>query len=154
MELALLIYLFLDWTETKPEGLQIQVWIWTVWVFPLEPLSGVPVPGGIVHFSWPTQGGACNHSVLPSLTANSSHFSVLAEIGWRAEFLPVDHSLSEFEFDVIIGADGRRNTLEGDDSSWGWEWRDGSGKGCIRKGMENGCKMVGAKAGLGVLSQN
>ncbi|XP_070240036.1 F-actin-monooxygenase MICAL2 isoform X4 [Bos mutus] len=35
------------------------------------------------------------------------------KIGWRAEFLPVDHCLSEFEFDVIIGADGRRNTLEG-----------------------------------------
>ncbi|XP_021564900.1 F-actin-methionine sulfoxide oxidase MICAL2 isoform X9 [Carlito syrichta] len=35
------------------------------------------------------------------------------KIGWRAEFLPADHSLSEFEFDVIIGADGRRSTLEG-----------------------------------------
>ncbi|XP_054683845.1 F-actin-monooxygenase MICAL2 isoform X2 [Grus americana] len=35
------------------------------------------------------------------------------KIGWRAEFLPVDHPLSEYEFDVIIGADGRRNTLEG-----------------------------------------
>ncbi|KAM5248014.1 F-actin-monooxygenase MICAL2 isoform 2-T2 [Ctenodactylus gundi] len=35
------------------------------------------------------------------------------KIGWRAEFLPSDHALSEFEFDVIIGADGRRNTLEG-----------------------------------------
>ncbi|XP_023372018.1 F-actin-monooxygenase MICAL2 isoform X2 [Otolemur garnettii] len=35
------------------------------------------------------------------------------KIGWRAEFLPIDHALSEFEFDVIIGADGRRNTLEG-----------------------------------------
>ncbi|XP_075402169.1 F-actin-monooxygenase MICAL2 isoform X1 [Tenrec ecaudatus] len=35
------------------------------------------------------------------------------KIGWRAEFLPGDHSLSEFEFDVIVGADGRRNTLEG-----------------------------------------
>ncbi|XP_057408270.1 F-actin-monooxygenase MICAL2 isoform X2 [Balaenoptera acutorostrata] len=35
------------------------------------------------------------------------------KIGWRAEFLPADHPLSEFEFDVIIGADGRRNTLEG-----------------------------------------
>ncbi|NXX76803.1 MICA2 monooxygenase, partial [Urocolius indicus] len=33
--------------------------------------------------------------------------------GWRAEFLPMDHPLSEYEFDVIIGADGRRNTLEG-----------------------------------------
>ncbi|XP_032043792.1 F-actin-monooxygenase MICAL2 isoform X4 [Aythya fuligula] len=35
------------------------------------------------------------------------------KIGWRAEFLPVDHPLSEYEFDVVIGADGRRNTLEG-----------------------------------------
>ncbi|XP_029412170.1 F-actin-monooxygenase MICAL2 isoform X5 [Nannospalax galili] len=35
------------------------------------------------------------------------------KIGWRAEFLPEDHPLSDFEFDVIIGADGRRNTLEG-----------------------------------------
>ncbi|KAM9148645.1 F-actin-monooxygenase MICAL2 isoform 3-T4 [Pangshura tecta] len=33
--------------------------------------------------------------------------------GWRAEFLPMDHPLSAFEFDVVIGADGRRNTLEG-----------------------------------------
>ncbi|KAF1448158.1 MICA2 monooxygenase, partial [Pygoscelis papua] len=35
------------------------------------------------------------------------------KIGWRAEFLPTDHPLSEYEFDVVIGADGRRNTLEG-----------------------------------------
>ncbi|XP_009863839.1 PREDICTED: protein-methionine sulfoxide oxidase MICAL2 isoform X1 [Apaloderma vittatum] len=35
------------------------------------------------------------------------------KIGWRAEYLPMDHPLSEYEFDVIIGADGRRNTLEG-----------------------------------------
>ncbi|XP_026928928.2 F-actin-monooxygenase MICAL2 isoform X2 [Acinonyx jubatus] len=35
------------------------------------------------------------------------------KIGWRAEFVPADHALSDFEFDVIIGADGRRNTLEG-----------------------------------------
>ncbi|XP_077177936.1 F-actin-monooxygenase MICAL2 isoform X2 [Paroedura picta] len=35
------------------------------------------------------------------------------KIGWRAEFLPIDHPLSEYEFNVIIGADGRRNTLEG-----------------------------------------
>uniref|UniRef100_A0A8C0RU58 F-actin monooxygenase n=1 Tax=Canis lupus familiaris TaxID=9615 RepID=A0A8C0RU58_CANLF len=35
------------------------------------------------------------------------------KIGWRADFLPADHPLSDFEFDVIIGADGRRNTLEG-----------------------------------------
>lgn len=35
------------------------------------------------------------------------------KIGWRAEFLPQAHPLSDYEFDVIIGADGRRNTLEG-----------------------------------------
>ncbi|XP_039196257.1 F-actin-monooxygenase MICAL2 isoform X5 [Crotalus tigris] len=35
------------------------------------------------------------------------------KIGWKAEFLPMDHPLSEFEFHVIIGADGRRNSLEG-----------------------------------------
>lgn len=79
-------------------------------------MSGVPIPRGIVYFSWRTQRGF-NHSLLPRLSANSSHFSILTEIGWRAEFLPADHSLSEFEFDVIIGADGRRNTLEGEDSS-------------------------------------
>ncbi|XP_069596279.1 F-actin-monooxygenase MICAL2 isoform X1 [Ranitomeya imitator] len=35
------------------------------------------------------------------------------KIGWRAEYLPQDHPLSDYEFGVIIGADGRRNTLEG-----------------------------------------
>ncbi|KAJ8382708.1 hypothetical protein SKAU_G00034860 [Synaphobranchus kaupii] len=34
-------------------------------------------------------------------------------IGWRAEVLPQTHPVNEFEFDVIIGADGRRNTLPG-----------------------------------------
>ncbi|XP_066439654.1 F-actin-monooxygenase MICAL2 isoform X3 [Eleutherodactylus coqui] len=35
------------------------------------------------------------------------------KIGWRAEYLPQDHPLSDYEFDVIIGADGRKNTMEG-----------------------------------------
>ncbi|XP_072551013.1 protein-methionine sulfoxide oxidase mical3a isoform X10 [Salminus brasiliensis] len=34
-------------------------------------------------------------------------------IGWRAEVHPRTHPVSELEFDVIIGADGRRNTLSG-----------------------------------------
>ncbi|KAG2460247.1 MICA3 monooxygenase, partial [Polypterus senegalus] len=34
-------------------------------------------------------------------------------IGWRAEVHPRTHPISELEFDVIIGADGRRNTLPG-----------------------------------------
>nr|XP_055030893.1 protein-methionine sulfoxide oxidase mical3a isoform X4 [Misgurnus anguillicaudatus] len=34
-------------------------------------------------------------------------------IGWRAEVHPRTHPVHELEFDVIIGADGRRNTLSG-----------------------------------------
>ncbi|KAG5839835.1 hypothetical protein ANANG_G00209260 [Anguilla anguilla] len=33
--------------------------------------------------------------------------------GWRAEVRPADHPVSDFDFDVVVGADGRRNTLEG-----------------------------------------
>ncbi|XP_056463076.1 F-actin-monooxygenase mical2b isoform X4 [Gadus chalcogrammus] len=33
--------------------------------------------------------------------------------GWRAGILPADHPVANFEFDVVVGADGRRNTLEG-----------------------------------------
>uniref|UniRef100_A0A673IN32 F-actin monooxygenase n=1 Tax=Sinocyclocheilus rhinocerous TaxID=307959 RepID=A0A673IN32_9TELE len=33
--------------------------------------------------------------------------------GWRAEVRPADHQISDYEFDVIIGADGRRSTLDG-----------------------------------------
>jgi hypothetical protein len=35
------------------------------------------------------------------------------EVGWRAEVSPADHAVSQYEFDVLIGADGKRNTLEG-----------------------------------------
>ncbi|XP_072045841.1 uncharacterized protein [Amphiura filiformis] len=34
-------------------------------------------------------------------------------IGWRAQLNPKDHPVSEFEFDVICGADGSRNALTG-----------------------------------------
>lgn len=33
--------------------------------------------------------------------------------GWRADVLPHDHPVSHYEFDVLLGADGKRNTLEG-----------------------------------------
>ncbi|XP_054916578.1 F-actin-monooxygenase mical2b isoform X2 [Poeciliopsis prolifica] len=33
--------------------------------------------------------------------------------GWRAELRPSDHPVSDFDFDVVIGADGRRSTLDG-----------------------------------------
>lgn len=32
--------------------------------------------------------------------------------GWRAQVSPEDHAVSHYEFDVLIGADGKRNTLE------------------------------------------
>ncbi|XP_036108633.1 F-actin-monooxygenase MICAL3 isoform X2 [Molossus molossus] len=34
-------------------------------------------------------------------------------IGWRALVHPKTHPVSEYEFEVVIGGDGRRNTLEG-----------------------------------------
>ncbi|XP_067445076.1 F-actin-monooxygenase MICAL2 isoform X4 [Thunnus thynnus] len=34
-------------------------------------------------------------------------------LGWRAAIRPADHPVANFEFDVVVGADGRRNTLEG-----------------------------------------
>ncbi|KAM9765734.1 F-actin-monooxygenase mical2b isoform 2-T3 [Menidia menidia] len=34
-------------------------------------------------------------------------------VGWRAAIRPADHPVAQFDFDVVVGADGRRNTLEG-----------------------------------------
>ncbi|XP_066504578.1 F-actin-monooxygenase mical2b isoform X2 [Hoplias malabaricus] len=34
-------------------------------------------------------------------------------LGWRAEVNPACHTISDYEFDVLIGADGRRTTLDG-----------------------------------------
>ncbi|XP_026234314.1 F-actin-monooxygenase MICAL2 isoform X2 [Anabas testudineus] len=34
-------------------------------------------------------------------------------LGWRAAIRPADHPVANFQFDVVVGADGRRNTLEG-----------------------------------------
>ncbi|KAM9469860.1 F-actin-monooxygenase mical2b isoform 2-T3 [Clarias gariepinus] len=33
--------------------------------------------------------------------------------GWRAELHPASHPVSDYDFDVLIGADGRRSTLDG-----------------------------------------
>ena len=38
------------------------------------------------------------------------------DTGWRVKVSPSDHPVSEFEFDVLLGADGKRNTLAGE---WG-----------------------------------
>ena len=39
---------------------------------------------------------------------------IFAEIGWKCKCDPPDHVVSEYEFDVLIGADGKRNTLQGE----------------------------------------
>lgn len=41
-------------------------------------------------------------------------FISISGIGWRAAIRPADHPVANFEFDVVVGADGRRNTLEGE----------------------------------------
>ncbi|XP_041986419.1 F-actin-monooxygenase Mical isoform X2 [Aricia agestis] len=43
----------------------------------------------------------------PTVTKNSE------TLGWRARVIPTDHPVSQYEFDVLIGADGKRNTLQG-----------------------------------------
>lgn len=40
-------------------------------------------------------------------------FVLLFVVGWRCAITPEDHVVSEYEFDVLIGADGKRNTLQG-----------------------------------------
>ncbi|NXK30713.1 MICA3 monooxygenase, partial [Piprites chloris] len=47
----------------------------------------------------------------PEDQENESNLS--SGIGWRALVHPKTHPVSEYEFEVIIGGDGRRNTLEG-----------------------------------------
>ena len=47
------------------------------------------------------------------LITNVSYLIFSSEIGWRAKTSPADHPVSQYEFDVLIGADGKRNTLEG-----------------------------------------
>ena len=38
----------------------------------------------------------------------SSYYS-----GWTAKLDPADHPVSNYEFDFIVGADGKRNALKG-----------------------------------------
>nr|XP_037870161.1 F-actin-monooxygenase Mical isoform X2 [Bombyx mori] len=43
----------------------------------------------------------------PSVSENSEI------LGWRARVSPIDNVVSQYEFDVLLGADGKRNTLQG-----------------------------------------
>ncbi|CAK9298856.1 unnamed protein product [Gordionus sp. m RMFG-2023] len=33
--------------------------------------------------------------------------------GWKGRFEPADHTINQYEFDVLVGADGKKNTLQG-----------------------------------------
>lgn len=52
-------------------------------------------------------------AVFPLRSKWIKRFPLVSEIGWRAKVSPADHPVSQYEFDVLIGADGKRNTLEG-----------------------------------------
>ncbi|XP_048004622.1 F-actin-monooxygenase Mical isoform X2 [Leguminivora glycinivorella] len=43
----------------------------------------------------------------PTVTENSE------TLGWRARVTPLTHPVAQYEFDVLLGADGKRNTLHG-----------------------------------------
>ncbi|KAK2182205.1 hypothetical protein NP493_363g01001 [Ridgeia piscesae] len=52
--------------------------------------------------------------IHPGVTFESILEPVAVEdTGWRVKVSPSDHPVSEFEFDVLLGADGKRNTLAG-----------------------------------------
>ena len=40
-------------------------------------------------------------------------FFLISHSGWTAKLEPVDHPASKYEFDFIVGADGKRNSLTG-----------------------------------------
>ena len=37
----------------------------------------------------------------------------IVEFGWRAKVTPSGHPVNHYEFDVLVGGDGKRNTLAG-----------------------------------------
>ncbi|CAB4070423.1 MICAL [Lepeophtheirus salmonis] len=55
---------------------------------------------------------------IDHISIRQLHFDELieptdTETAWKAKVTPSDHPVSMFEFDVLIGADGKRNTLNG-----------------------------------------
>ncbi|PZC71651.1 hypothetical protein B5X24_HaOG212780 [Helicoverpa armigera] len=53
------------------------------------------------------EGVSFEELLEPTVTENSE------TLGWRARVLPSDHVVSQYEFDALLGADGKRNTLHG-----------------------------------------
>uniref|UniRef100_H3DR69 FAD-binding domain-containing protein n=1 Tax=Tetraodon nigroviridis TaxID=99883 RepID=H3DR69_TETNG len=46
------------------------------------------------------------------------------EVGWRLEVSPRSHPINQLKFDVVVGADGRRNTLPGRWSRSAPDWAE------------------------------
>ncbi|XP_063837256.1 F-actin-monooxygenase Mical-like [Ostrinia nubilalis] len=53
------------------------------------------------------EGVSFEELLEPTVTENSE------TLGWRARVTPADHPVCQYEFDVLLGADGKRNTLSG-----------------------------------------
>ncbi|CAG9781752.1 unnamed protein product [Diatraea saccharalis] len=53
------------------------------------------------------EGVSFEELLEPTVTENSE------TLGWRARVSPTAHPVSQYEFDVLMGADGKRNTLQG-----------------------------------------
>ncbi|XP_052751483.1 F-actin-monooxygenase Mical-like isoform X6 [Galleria mellonella] len=53
------------------------------------------------------EGVSFEELLEPTETENSE------TLGWRARVSPLDHPVSQYEFDALLGADGKRNTLQG-----------------------------------------
>lgn len=53
------------------------------------------------------EGVSFEELLEPSVSENSE------TLGWRARVSPADHPVAQYEFDALVGADGKRNTLRG-----------------------------------------
>ena len=47
------------------------------------------------------------------LYPRNTTFLVISNSGWTAILEPADHPVNNYEFDFIVGADGKRNSLKG-----------------------------------------
>ncbi|XP_013147442.1 PREDICTED: protein-methionine sulfoxide oxidase mical3b isoform X2 [Papilio polytes] len=53
------------------------------------------------------EGVSFEELLEPSITRHGER------VGWRARVSPAEHPVSQYEFDALVGADGKRNTLHG-----------------------------------------
>ena len=44
---------------------------------------------------------------------NLTIYVVILNTGWTAQLEPADHPMNDYEFDFVVGADGKRNSLKG-----------------------------------------